>query len=158
MKRKSLLGFSLLLIACVGFACSVNAMPPMGTIKVSALSIINEIRSGGINDALYRAFLGSLDKRAETLLGANVWRDNGWKGHVSYSSPAGGLYVVYFEKECGQRAADQAGKQSGSANGGGSSVGGGGSSGGGFVVIGGGCYGNCGGKFPIVDVGDIQQM
>lgn len=103
MKWKKSLGLSLMLIACIGLACSVNAMPPMGLIKVSALSIIRKIKSGGTKDALHRAFLGSLDKRAEILLGADVWRDNGWKGYVTYASPAGGLYIVFLRKTAGKR-------------------------------------------------------
>nr|WP_295382138.1 hypothetical protein [Pseudoxanthomonas sp.] len=160
IKRKIFLCLSLVLVTAIGLACSFNAIPPMGVIKVSALSIIQEIKSGDVNRALYRAFLKSLDKRAETLLGANIWRDNGWKGQITYSTPAGGLNTVYFEKECGQRAADRETEQSRPPNDGGSSAnGGGGSSGGsGFVVIGGGCYGNCGGGKPTVKVGDLQQM
>jgi len=38
-------------VACVGLACSSNAMPPMGIIKVSTLSFLREIRSGGAKDA-----------------------------------------------------------------------------------------------------------
>jgi len=99
-------------VACVGLARSSNAMPPMGIIKVSTLSFLWEIRSGGAKDAAYRAFLSSLDKRAEILPGADVWRNNAWKGYAPYSSPGGGLNIVFFEKDCGQKASDKAGKQS----------------------------------------------
>lgn len=40
MKRKTFLGLVLTLVTGVALACSVNAMPPFGVIKVSALSII----------------------------------------------------------------------------------------------------------------------
>jgi len=160
MKRKMFLGLSLTLATGIGLACSFNPMPPMGIVKVSALSIIQEIKSGNLNHALHRAFLSSLDKRAETLLGASTWRDNGWKGYITYSTPAGGINTIYFEKQCGQRAADREAEQSRPPNDGGSGArgGGGSSGGGGFAVIGGGCYGNCGGGKPTVKVGDLQQM
>lgn len=90
-------------VACVGLARSSNAMPPKGIIKVSALSFLREIRSGGAKDAAYRAFLSSLDKRAEILPGADVWRDNAWKGYAPYSSPGGGLNIVFLGKTADRR-------------------------------------------------------
>lgn len=156
MKRKTFLGIFLMLGASVGLACSTNAMPPLGVIKVSAFSIAKEIRAGGTKGALHRAFLKSLDKRAETLLGTSVWQDNGWKGHVAYSTPVGGMYLVYMEKECGRKAADKPTQPPTSSNGGSGGGGGAGGTGGGSL-IGGGCYGNCG-KKPTVDVGDIQPI
>lgn len=89
-------------VACVGLARSSNAMPPKGIIKVSALSFLREIKSGGTKDAAYRAFLSSLDKRAEILPGADVWRNNAWKGYAT-SSQGGGLNIVFLGKTADRR-------------------------------------------------------
>ncbi|WP_295517819.1 hypothetical protein [uncultured Stenotrophomonas sp.] len=86
--------------------------------------------------------MNSLDDRASQVLGASVWESNSFKGHVTYSTPAGGSNIIYFEKECGEKAKDKAASESTGSTGGG-----------GGVNLLGGCYGNCGN----VTVGDLQQ-
>lgn len=156
-KKISLSVIGLGAIVGVALACEVLPMPPMAPLKVT---MVDMPKAGDYSNPANAAFMKRLDGAAEKLVGSANWRSNAFHGHVAYSFKLmmiTGSALIYIEKPCGSSAEEMAQKaaQSVGSNGGGS---GGGSGGGGGVLIGGGCYGSCGGKMPIVDVGPPQQI
>lgn len=110
-------------------------------------------KAGDYSNPANAAFMNKLDGAAEKLVCSANWRANAFHGHVAYSFKLmmiTGSAHIYIEKPCDGSAEEMAHKAVQSV---GSSGGGGGG-----VLIGGGCYGSCGGKMPIVDVGPPQQI
>ena len=154
-KRISLSVIGLGAIVGVAFACEVLPMPPMAPLKVT---MVDMPKAGDYSNPANAAFMKKLDGAAEKLVGSASWRANAFHGHVAYSFKllmVTGSALIYIEKPCNSSAEEMAQKAAQSV---GSNGGGGGGSGGGGVLIGGGCYGSCGGKMPIVDVGPPQQI
>lgn len=159
-KKISLSVIGLGAIVGVAFACEVLPMPPMAPLKVT---MVDMPKASDYSNPANAAFMKKLDGAAEKLVGAANWRANAFHGHVAYSFKMmmmTGSALIYIEKPCDSSAEEMAQKaaQSVGSNGGGGGGGGSGGGGGGGVLIGGGCYGSCGGKMPIVDVGPPQQI
>jgi uncharacterized membrane protein YgcG len=158
-KKISLSVIGLGAVVGVAFACEVLPMPPMAPLKVT---MVDMPKASDYSNPANAAFMKKLDGAAEKLVGAANWRANAFHGHVAYSFKMmmmTGSALIYIEKPCDSSAEEMAQKaaQSVGSNGGGGGSGGSGGGGGG-VLIGGGCYGSCGGKMPIVDVGPPQQI
>lgn len=146
----SLTGFGA--VVGVAIACQVLPMPPMTPLKVTMVDLP---KANDYSNPANAAFMKKLDSAAGKLVGSENWRANAFHGHVTYSVKLmmmTGTGIIYIEKPCGSSAEEMAQKAAQSVG----SGGGGGGSGG--VLIGGGCYGSCGGKMPIVDVGPPQQI
>ncbi len=134
-------------------------MPPMAPLKVTMVDLP---KANDYSNPANAAFMQKLDSAAGKLVGSGNWRANAFHGHVTYSFKLmmmTGTGIIYVEKPCDSSAEEMAQKAAqsvGAIGGGGSGGGGGGGSGG--VLIGGGCYGSCGGKMPVVDVGPPKQI
>ncbi|SMQ94997.1 hypothetical protein [Xanthomonas fragariae] len=147
----------------IAIACSELPMPPLPPIQVGLADLP---KFSDYSNPANAAFMKKLDTSASRVLGESNWVANSYKGYVSYTVKIlmyTGRAMVYIEKPCGKKAqemAEQIQQQTstgGSSGGGGGSAGSGGGSSGG-VLIGGGCYGSCGGKMPVVDVGPPQNV
>jgi len=159
-KKISLLVIGLGAVVGVALACEVLPMPPMAPLKVT---LSDMPKANDYSNPANAAFMKKLDGAAEKLVGSANWRANAFHGYVTYSFKlmmVTGTANIYIEKPCDSSAEEMAQKaaQSVGSNGGGGGTGGSGTGGSGGVLIGGGCYGSCGGKMPIVDVGPPQQI
>ncbi|KAA8921773.1 hypothetical protein CEK64_00465 [Xanthomonas sontii] len=145
----------------VALACSELPMPPLPPISVTLGDLP---KFSDYSNPANAAFMSKLDASASKVLGEGTWVNNSYKGYVAYTFKMlmhSGRNIVYIEKPCGKTAKevakelqDQASNNSGGGGGGGGNVG---SGSGGGILIGGGCYGSCGGKMPVVDVGPPEQ-
>lgn len=145
--------------AGIAIACSELPIPPLPPLKVDIKDISKE-RAAGASDPFASAFNKKLDEAAEKVVGTAVWRNNYFKGNVSYTTRImmmTGRAMIHVEKPCGQRAQDLSNDGSTAAQPGAGGGGGGGGGGGigGWLPGGGGCYGNC--QPPYGEVGPIEQ-
>lgn len=158
LKKFSIIALSLGGLVGIAYACSELPMPPLKPIEVSFTELP---KFSNYSNPANAAFMKKLDAAASKVLGKSNWVDNSYKGYVAYTVSMlmyTGRAIIYIEKPCGktaQQVAEELQQQAASGGGGG----GGGSTGsGGGILIGGGCYGSCGGKMPVVDVGDPEQV
>ncbi|MFC6841944.1 hypothetical protein [Xanthomonas theicola] len=158
-RKFGITAFALVSLAGIAYACSELPMPPIPPIKVS-LGEIPKFKNYA--NPANAAFMKKLDGAASKLLGESNWVNNSYKGYVSYTVSMlmyTGRAMVYIEKPCGKKAEEMAEQIREQASQGGGGGGGGVNNGsGGGVLIGGGCYGSCGGKIPVVDVGPPDQI
>jgi uncharacterized membrane protein YgcG len=168
LKKISIIALSLGGLVGIAYACSELPMPPLKPIEVSFTELP---KFSNYSNPANAAFMKKLDAAASKVLGKSNWVDNSYKGYVAYTVSIlmyTGRAIIYIDKPCGktaqqvaeelQQQAASGGSGSGSGGGGGGGGGGGSTGSGGGILIGGGCYGSCGGKMPVVDVGDPEQV
>lgn len=122
MKTRSRIALSFLLVSGAAIACRELPFPiPPLPINVTSTDVAKAMFAGfDAAHALNGALMRKLDGYGSTAVGDQVWKDNYFKGYLSYSGPLGGQAIAYFEKTCNTTAEEIAkSRQEESTSGGG---------------------------------------
>lgn len=157
MKKIIAVGAAGLLASGLAWACTQKPMPPF-VVNVSILNVA-WMSFLGYDNPSRAAAMKNLDEQAVDRLGESEWRDNNYRGPVTYRVNGRGANIITEDKPCNKMAletvdepdeAEETGESGGSGGSGGYYW-----MGGRFYASGGTCLYGCGGT---VTVGEVDPQ